>query len=127
MTPEFLRTLPHLRGRTVLYASLGRLRSSAAYATHDFFHQRGFMLMHAPVLTGNDCEGGGECFIVLTPDELKASMAAGTANSVKYLMGQPMYLTVSGQLHTEAAAAWNPRVYTFGLLLVVVKGWKKQV
>uniref|UniRef100_A0A8R1HYF3 AA_TRNA_LIGASE_II domain-containing protein n=1 Tax=Caenorhabditis japonica TaxID=281687 RepID=A0A8R1HYF3_CAEJA len=57
---------------------------------HDFIH------IDTPKLTRNDCEGGGEVFDVVTPSE------------------DPMYLTVSSQLHLEAMVSRLRKVYTLG-------------
>ena len=43
---EFLRTIQHLRGRTNLFRAVFRVRSQAAFAIHQFFHDRGFMQGH---------------------------------------------------------------------------------
>jgi len=37
-----------------------------AYATHEFFHTRGFLYVHTPLITASDCEGAGEQFTVTT-------------------------------------------------------------
>lgn len=56
------------------------------------------MHIHTPVLTQNDCEGGGEAFSLAEP--------------APTMFSHPAYLTVSSQLHLEAMAAALPRVYT---------------
>ena len=56
---EFLRTIPHLRPRTNLFAAAFRIRSLAAYAIHKFFQERNFVYVHTPIVTGSDCEGRG--------------------------------------------------------------------
>jgi len=43
-----------------------RIRSAAAAATHLFFQSNGFIYVHTPIITGNDCEGAGEMFQVTT-------------------------------------------------------------
>jgi asparaginyl-tRNA synthetase len=35
-------------------------------ATHEFYQKLGFVYVHTPILTGNDCEGAGEMFQVTT-------------------------------------------------------------
>ncbi len=40
---EFLRTIAHLRPRTNTQGAVLRVRSALAFATHLFFHQRGFL------------------------------------------------------------------------------------
>ena len=63
---EFLRTIPHLRGRTNTFAAVYRVRSQLAAAIHEFFQGRNFTYVHTPILTGSDCEGAGEIFHVTT-------------------------------------------------------------
>ena len=65
---EFLRTIQHLRPRTNLFSAVFRVRSVAAYAIHEFFQQRGFVYVHAPIITGSDAEGAGDMFRVTTLD-----------------------------------------------------------
>ncbi len=105
-TPEFLREQLHLRARTRSISAALRARSEACAATYDFFGREGFVQIHAPVLTPNDCEGGGETFQVAAAD--------GASPDGNDFFGSPMYLTVSSQLYAEAAAAAFDRVYSFG-------------
>ncbi len=65
-TLEFLREKIHLRPRTNTIASVARVRSALAYATHTFFNQNGFLYVHTPCITQSDCEGAGEMFQVTT-------------------------------------------------------------
>ena len=67
-SPEFLRTITHLRPRTNLFQAVFRIRSLAAFAIHEFFQKRGFVYVHTPIITGSDCEGAGEMFQVTTMD-----------------------------------------------------------
>lgn len=45
-----------------------RLRHAMAFATHQFFNQKGFFNLHTPIITGSDAEGAGEMFRVTTLD-----------------------------------------------------------
>lgn len=63
---EFLREKAHLRPRTNTIGAVARIRSALAYATHQFFQERGFLYVHTPIVTGADCEGAGEMFQVTT-------------------------------------------------------------
>src|SRR6266481_4345578 len=65
-TPEFLREIAHLRPRSNLFGCIFRVRSRLAFAIHQFFHERGFVYVHTPIITGSDCEGAGELFRVYT-------------------------------------------------------------
>lgn len=106
-TLEFLREQAHLRARTNTFGAVFRIKDSAARATHDFFHQRGFYWLHAPITTPSDCEGAGDLFAVTAP-EVEAS------DGERHFFGKPAYLAVSGQLYAEAAALALGKVYTFG-------------
>ena len=59
---EFLRTIPHLRPRTNTFQAVFRVRSEAAFAIHQFFHEQGFVYVNTPLITVSDCEGAGEMF-----------------------------------------------------------------
>lgn len=107
-TPEFLRTLAHLRPRTNLFGNVFRVRSRMAFAVHRFFQERGFFHVHTPVITSNDCEGAGEMFRVTT---LKPGSNAPASED---FFGRPTHLTVSGQLQGEAFACALGKIYTFG-------------
>ena len=63
---EFLRTMPHLRVRTNTIMNVQRVRSALAAASHLYFQSNGYTYVHTPLITGNDCEGGGEVFRVTT-------------------------------------------------------------
>ena len=54
---------------------MARIRNALAMATHQFFQELGFIYVHTPILTANDCEGAGEMFQVTTlvkDDEIKS-------------------------------------------------------
>src|SRR6266853_4139809 len=70
-TPEFLREIAHLRPRSNLFGCVFRVRSRLAFAIHQFFQERGFYYIHTPIITGSDCEGAGELFLVTTIDDKK--------------------------------------------------------
>lgn len=65
---EYLRSVAHLRARTNTFSAVFRVRSLIAYAVHQFFHERGFVYVHTPIITGSDAEGAGEMFAVSTLD-----------------------------------------------------------
>lgn len=65
-TLETLRGYLHLRPRSNLIPSIARVRNALAMATHQYFQELGFMYVHTPILTANDCEGAGEMFQVTT-------------------------------------------------------------
>ena len=114
-TLEFLRTIPHLRPRTNLYSAVFRVRSEAAFALHEFFHSRGFVYVHTPIITTSDAEGAGEMFRVtsLDLDDLPKT-EDGKVDYAEDFFGKSASLTVSGQLNVEAFAQVYSNVYTFG-------------
>ena len=114
-TLEYLRTIAHLRPRANLYQCAFRVRSVAAQAVHRFMHERGFVYVHTPILTGNDCEGAGEMFQGTTLDVGNPPRTeAGAVDFDKDFFGKPVSLTVSGQLNAETFALAFRDVYTFG-------------
>lgn len=114
-TPEYLRTIAHLRPRTNTFGAAFRVRSVAAYAIHRFFQERGFVYVHTPLITASDCEGAGEMFRLTTLDMSNPPRREdGTVDYSKDFFGKPVNLTVSGQLEGEAMACAFGRIYTFG-------------
>ena len=114
-TPEFLREIAHLRPRSNLFGSVFRVRSRLAFAIHQFFQERGFFYLSAPIITGSDCEGAGELFRVTAIDAKNPPKRAdGEIDYTKDFFGRSTYLTVSGQLEAEAFASALSKVYTFG-------------
>lgn len=114
-TAEFLRQKAYLRPRTNLFRAVFRVRSEAAFAIHQFFHNRGFAYVHTPLITGSDCEGAGEMFRVTTMDMMKPpTTEEGQIDWSKDFFGKSTNLTVSGQLEGEAFALAFGKIYTFG-------------
>jgi len=109
-SPEFLRSIAHLRPRTNLYGAMFRVRSRMSHAVHRFFAERNFYHVHTPIITASDCEGAGEMFRVTTLDPV-----AGKAKSyAEDFFGKAAHLTVSGQLEGELFACALGNIYTFG-------------
>ena len=114
-TLEFLREVAHLRPRTNTIGAVARVRSCLSQAVHRFFHERGFLWVHTPIITASDCEGAGELFRVSTLDALNPPKnAQGTVDFSKDFFGRETFLTVSGQLNVEAYCLALSKVYTFG-------------
>jgi asparaginyl-tRNA synthetase len=112
---EFLREIAHLRPRTNTIGAVARLRDSLSFAIHRFFHDRGFVYVHTPVISASDCEGAGEMFRVTTlPLENVPRDEKGGVDYTKDFFGKKASLTVSGQLEAEIYALALGRVYTFG-------------
>jgi len=114
-SPEFLRTIAHLRPRTNLYSAVFKIRSVTGHAIHSFFQERGFVNVHTPIITCSDAEGAGEMFHVTTLDMSKIPVGAdGAVDYNEDFFGKKAGLTVSGQLNAEAFALAFGGVYTFG-------------
>lgn len=114
-TREFLREIAYLRPRANLFQAVFRIRSLAAMAIHTYFQERGYVYLHAPLITGSDCEGAGEMFQVTTLDLNKIPKNEnGEIDYKKDFFGKPSSLTVSGQLQGEIFAMAFKKVYTFG-------------
>ncbi len=102
---EFLRELCHLRSRTNALGAVARVRSRLSYGVHQFFHEKGFLQVHTPIITTSDCEGAGEMFQVGSLNE---------KGKEQHFFGRSAGLTVSGQLQAEVYALSLGDVYTFG-------------
>lgn len=113
-TFEFLRTVAHLRPRTNTFGAITRIRHHAALAMHQYLSEQGFFWVNTPIITANDCEGGGELFRVSTLDMMNPPRTEKGINFEEDFFGQECYLTVSGQLNVESYCMAMSRVYTFG-------------
>jgi asparaginyl-tRNA synthetase len=86
-----------------------------AMAIHTFFHERGFVYFHSPIITGSDCEGAGNMFVVTALDLNNIPKNDnGKVNFSEDFFGKQTNLTVSGQLEGELAALALGEIYTFG-------------
>jgi asparaginyl-tRNA synthetase len=92
---EFLMNHRHLWLRSRRPWAIMRIRNRVILSIHEFFQERGFVQMDAPILTGNAVEGTSTLF------------------EIDYF-GEPAYLTQSGQLYGEAMAMALGKIYTFG-------------
>jgi asparaginyl-tRNA synthetase len=111
---EFLREIAHLRPRTNSFGAVARVRSALSYAIHTFFHERDFIYIHTPIITGSDCEGAGEMFQVTTLPLENPPLVEGKVDYSDDFFGKKASLTVSGQLEGETYACALKNVYTFG-------------
>ncbi|XP_074811725.1 asparaginyl-tRNA synthetase isoform X3 [Natator depressus] len=91
---EYSRQFPHLRCRTNTLSSLLR--------------DNGYVHVHTPIITSNDCEGAGELFHVRTSNKVQEP------GENSHFFNVPAFLTVSGQLHLEVMAGAFTQVFTFG-------------
>ncbi|NJD11378.1 MAG: asparagine--tRNA ligase [Gemmatimonadetes bacterium] len=92
---DFLLDNRHLWLRSSQQRAIMRVRNEVEQAIHDFFYQREFVRIDTPILTAAIGEGGAGLFEVDYFDERA-------------------YLTQTGQLYAEAAAAALGKVYCFG-------------
>jgi asparaginyl-tRNA synthetase len=92
---DFLMGLRHLWMRSSQQHAVLRVRSEIEQAIRDFFYQRDFVLIDSPILTGSSVEGTSTLF------------------ETDYF-GEKAYLSQSGQLYLEPAAAAFGKVYCFG-------------
>ena len=93
---DFLMSQRHLWLRSSKQVAVLKVRSEVESAIHDFFYARGFTRVDSPILTPAACEGTSNLFETQYTDEEKA------------------YLSQSGQLYLEPAAAALGKVYCFG-------------
>jgi asparaginyl-tRNA synthetase len=91
----FLMEHRHLWLRSSKQRAALKLRSEIAQGIRDFFYQREFVLIDSPILTPAACEGTSTLF------------------ETDYF-GDPAFLSQSGQLYLEPAAAAFGKVYCFG-------------
>jgi asparaginyl-tRNA synthetase len=91
----FLMENRHLWLRSSRQRAALRVRSEVSQAIRDYFYQRDFTLIDSPILTPAACEGTSTLF------------------ETDYF-GEPAYLSQSGQLYLEPAAAALGKVYCFG-------------
>lgn len=115
-SPEFWRTIPHLRVRTAEFQRVFQARHHLSQAVHRFFSDRGYHWVHTPIITFSDCEGAGEMFHVATRGESghESGHDGPIPLSDDTFFGHPASLTVSGQLEVETFCMSLGKVYTFG-------------
>lgn len=92
---EFLMDHRHLWLRSRRQHAIMKIRNEVIRATYEFFNDRGFVKVDAPILTGSAPEGTTELF------------------HTKYF-DEDAYLSQSGQLYMEAAAMALGKVFSFG-------------
>ena len=93
---EFLREISHLRPRTNTFGAVMRVRNRLSYSIHKFFQDRGFVYLHTPIITTNDCEGAGEMFQATTLNQDSIPMVDGKVDYSQDFFGEKTSLTVSG-------------------------------
>lgn len=112
---EYLRTVAHMRPRTNTFGAILRIRSQMAFAIHEYFHSKGFVYLHTPIITAADAEGAGNMFQVTTlPLDNVPKNKKGEPDYSKDFFGRHTSLTVSGQLEGELGATALGEIYTFG-------------
>jgi asparaginyl-tRNA synthetase len=93
---DFLLEHRHLWLRSTRPAAIMRIRDQAIHSFRSFFHDRGFLLIDTPILTGSIGE------------------SAGTLFTVPYFDLGDAYLAQTGQLYLEAACVAYGKVFNFG-------------
>src|SRR5438105_5863743 len=93
---DFLMSQRHLWMRSSQQHAVLKIRSELEQAIADFFYTRGYVRIDSPILTPAACEGTSTLFETQYTEEEKA------------------YLSQSGQLYLEPAAAALGKVYCFG-------------
>lgn len=112
-TLEFLRTIPHLRVRARYFEAVFAVRDCLSHAVHEYFRKNGYKYVHAPIITGSDCEGAGEMFRVTT-HPWQTKFKSEEEYYASDFFGKKAGLTVSAQLEGEMAAMGLGKIYTFG-------------
>ncbi|XP_022903493.1 asparaginyl-tRNA synthetase [Onthophagus taurus] len=113
--PEYTRKYLHFRPRTKRFSSLLKIRDVAHLEIHNYLHSKDFIQVHTPILTSNDCEGAGEVFSAIpTNKDMLNNMIRPNVTVDQAYFGCETYLSVSGQMHLEAAAHGLSKVYSFG-------------
>jgi asparaginyl-tRNA synthetase len=112
---DYVREHLHFRSRVSTFAAMLRVRHTANREIHKFLDDAGFLHIHTPILTSNDCEGAGEVFTV-RPDSEECLRAMKKENVPlgEAFFDRKAFLTVSGQIHLEAMAHGLGDCYTFG-------------
>lgn len=102
---DYVRQYLHLRPRTRHFSSLLRLRDLASSAVGEHMRSRDYVMVHAPIITSNDCEGAGEVFTVKpeSAQVLDSMKRVDIPIDEAYFNGK-VYLSVSGQMHLETLA-----------------------
>ncbi|XP_060530715.1 probable asparagine--tRNA ligase, mitochondrial [Cylas formicarius] len=114
-SPEYVREYLHLRPRTRTFMSVLRVRDRAVIEINNYLNNQGYINIHTPILTSNDCEGAGETFNVVPERiDLVKSMAKENVSHDEIYFDNKVYLSVSGQLHLEVAAHALSKVFTLG-------------
>ena len=112
---EYMRSFAHMRLRTNTFGAVFRIRHNMAFAIHKFFHDKGFVYFHTPLITASDCEGAGQMFQITTMDlNNLPKNEEGKVDFDQDFFGKPASLTVSGQLEGELGATALGAIYTFG-------------
>lgn len=113
-TPEYLRTIPHLRLRIPFNALLARLRSECDFYLSTFFHNLEFVRAQPPIITSSDCEGASGVFAVSTDITSPSVLPKDPSSELRrnHFFREPRFLTVSSQLHLEAFVHEHKRVWS---------------
>tara|TARA_B110000037_G_C17091426_1_gene494151 strand:+ start:304 stop:1746 length:1443 start_codon:yes stop_codon:yes gene_type:complete len=103
--PNIMRQHQHLRCKTNYFAVIMKIRSRALHALNNFFDLNDFYHIDPNVITTSDCEGAGEVFQIVAPED---KINGGKED----FFNKTAYLTVSSQLQLEAVSAGLGSCYT---------------
>ncbi|XP_055372650.1 probable asparagine--tRNA ligase, mitochondrial [Condylostylus longicornis] len=111
--PEYVRSYLHIRTHVNFMRSVFRIRHHFIKIIHDFMYENDFIQISTPILTTNDCEGGGEIFLV-KPNcrTLLENMKKQGIPIEESYFDKKTFLSVSGQLHLEAMCHGLGDTYT---------------
>ncbi len=114
---EFMRRFPSLRHRTNVIRAVFSAKSMIMKRINDYFMSNDYTQIDLPVLTTNACEGGCQPLQVTSlfkSDVVKdiPTDKTGKIDFTKDFFGNPVFLTVSNQLHLECFAHGMGRVFT---------------
>ena len=93
---DFLLKNRHLWLRSKKQVAIMRIRNELIHNIHTYLQKEGFLQIDAPLITPNACEGTSSLF------------------SLDFFGDPEVYLSQSGQLYMEAAAAAYRKVYSYG-------------
>lgn len=102
---ETERRWPHLRPHLSSFGALLRLRHLLEHNIRSAYHDLGYFGVHTPLMTRMDCEDGGETFRIHEGNRFFDVHPTDAG-------AEDVHLTVSSQLHLEAAVNGLGKVFT---------------
>jgi asparaginyl-tRNA synthetase len=103
--PSIMRQHQHLRCKTNYFSTIMKIRSRSLHALNSFFDKNSFYHVDPNIVTTSDCEGAGEVFQIVAPED---KINGGKDD----FFNKKSYLTVSSQLQLEAVCGGLGSCYT---------------